>query len=390
MGHVAPGEDVVDLALPLRKEARIGHTITGLQNNLFSINKLVDADYVPIFLRDSIEIYDATNTTITVSRDAVCRGYFDSRDNLWKLPLHRRNQGKERQTITTQQSPRTILFNSAAPPTEHIYNAYELRAQPALIRYYHAAAGFPTKLTWLKAIEAGHFSSWTGLTAAAVRRNFPESRETWKGHGRKVKMNLRSTKTLVEKEAADTNEFVGEVAEWDECHHAVYNLQDDLEQKMYTDQTGRFPATSYRGMQYIMVLYEPSKSNAILVEPMRNRTSGEMLAAYLKLTGRLAAAGIKPKMHVLDNECSAEFKKAIFKNGMKYQLVPPNDHRRNVAEKEIQAFKDHFIAMLCGTAVAFPMRLWCRLLRQAEDQLSMLRTSRVDSTKSAFETMHGA
>ena len=50
-------------------------------------------------------------------------------------------------------------------------------------------------------------------------------------------MNLRSTKTLVEKEAADTNEFVGRVAEWDECHHAVYNLQDDLEQKMCTDQT---------------------------------------------------------------------------------------------------------------------------------------------------------
>ena len=104
---------------------------------------------------------------------------------------------------------------------------------------------------------------------------------------------------------------------------------------------------------------------------------GEMLAAYLKLTGRLAAAGIEPKMHVLDYECSAEFKKAIIKNGMKYQLVPPNDHRRNVAEKAIQVFKDHYISVLCGTDVSFPTRLWCRLLRQAEDQLSMLRTSRV-------------
>ena len=78
------------------------------------------------------------------------------------------------------------------------------------------------------------------------------------------------------------------------------------------------------------------------------------------------------------------------KNGMKFQLVPPNDHRRNVTEKAIQVFKDHFISVLCGTDISFPMRLWCRLLRQAEDQLNMLRTSRVDGTKSAFEILHGA
>ena len=55
---------------------------------------------------------------------------------------------------------------------------------------------------------------------------------------------------------------------------------------MYTDQTGRFPTQSYRGMQYIMVLYEIS-SNAILVKPLRNRTSGEMVAAYTNLVDRL-------------------------------------------------------------------------------------------------------
>lgn len=44
-------------------------------------------------------------------------------------------------------------------------------------------------------------------------------------------------------------------------HHAVYYLHNEMERKMYTDQTGRFPTTSYRGMQYIMVLYEPTESN---------------------------------------------------------------------------------------------------------------------------------
>ena len=35
------------------------------------------------------------------------------------------------------------------------------------------------------------------------------------------------------------------------------------------------------------------------------------------------------------------------------------------------------------------MRLWCRLLPQAEHQLNLLRKSRVDPTKSAFEVLRG-
>ena len=162
-----------------------------------------------------------------------------------------------------------------------------------------------------------------------------------------------------------------------------------MEQKMCTDQTGRFPTTSYRGMQYVMVLYEPTESNAIVVVPMRNRTSGEMLATYLTLVNRLKKAGIEPKLYILNNECSNEFKEAIRKNVGNFQLVPPHDHRRNVAEKAIQVFKDYFISVLCGTDTSFTVRLWCRLLRQSEHQLNMLRTSRVDNSTSTFEIMGG-
>ena len=149
------------------------------------------------------------------------------------------------------------------------------------------------------------------------------------------------------------------------CYHVVYNLGEEMHQKLYSDQTGRFPVTSYRGMQYIMVMYDLD-SNAVLVEPLRNKTSGEMVAAYQLLVDRLTSAGFEPKMHILDNEISAGYKEAIRKNKMKYQLVPPNDHRRNAAEKAIQVFKDHFIAVLCGTDIEFPLRLRSRLLPQAE------------------------
>ena len=74
---------------------------------------------------------------------------------------------------------------------------------------------------------------------------------------------------------------------------------------------------------------------------------------------------------------------------MKYQLVPPNDHCRNAAEKAIHVFKDYFVAVLCGTDERFPMQLWCAILPHAETQLNMLQKSAGKSTISAFEYLHG-
>jgi hypothetical protein len=94
---------------------------------------------------------------------------------------------------------------------------------------------------------------------------------------------------------------------------------------MYTDQTKKFPKKSSKGNHYIMVIIEID-SNAILVEAMKNRSAGEMIRAYLILVNCLYNAGVTPKMHILDNECSKEFKAQICKNNMTFQLVPSHDH----------------------------------------------------------------
>ena len=127
---------------------------------------------------------------------------------------------------------------------------------------------------------------------------------------------------------------------------------------MYKDQTGHFPVQVYMGMQYVRVLYEIS-SSAILVKPLRNKTSGEMVAAYQKLVDRLKEGRIEPNLHILDNKISAEYKDAISENQMKFQLVSPHNHRCNISKKDIQVFKDHFISVLCGIDITFPMCLWC-------------------------------
>ncbi len=165
-------------------------------------------------------------------------------------------------------------------------------------------------------------------------------------------------------------------------------MKDEATQKIWTDQPGRFPKKSSKGSQYIMVLTE-SESNTILVEAMKNRTSGEMIRAYQVLVDRLCSVVIAPKQHILDNECSNNFKEAIKTNNMTYQLVPPHDHQWNKAEKAIQTFKDHFVAILCGADTLFLLYLWDLLLHQAKHTLNMLQPSRMTPTASAYAYLWG-
>ena len=48
-------------------------------------------------------------------------------------------------------------------------------------------------------------------------------------------------------------------------------------------------------------------------------------------------------VQILDNEVSTYFKRTIVEDWFAtYQLVPPNVHRRNIAERYIRTFKAHF------------------------------------------------
>jgi hypothetical protein len=126
-----------------------------------------------------------------------------------------------------------------------------------------------------------------------------------------------------------------------------------------------------------------------MVEPMMNRTAGEMVRVYQRLIDRLNSRGIYPKLQLLDNEVSAEYENVITSNKITFQLVPPHNHRRNLAERAIQTFKAHFIAILCGCDESFPIHLWCQLLPQVEMTLNMLRSSNTTPNVSSYAHLYG-
>jgi hypothetical protein len=227
---------------------------------------------------------------------------------------------------------------------------YNIPSTKESIRYLHAAAGFPVKESWKDAIKAGNYTTWPGLNVKVVNRYFPESDETQKGHMRKQRQNVRSTKVkeTLNQEEDDTPQSPKKK------EHDVNIRVFNAEETMHTDQTGRFPANSSSGNKYIMVLVEID-GNYIDGEPMKDRTEGSLIKAYLILWERITASkAVRPKTHVLDNEASEAFKKEIRKN-CRIQLVPPDNHRQNLAERAIQTFKNHFKLVIAGVDESFPM-----------------------------------
>jgi hypothetical protein len=127
----------------------------------------------------------------------------------------------------------------------------------------------------------------------------------------------------------------------------VYAATIDAGQ-IYTDQTGIFPVVSSKGNKYIMILYDYD-SNAILAQPIKDRTAPELLKAFQVMEQELVARGLTPKLMKLDNEASKLLKMYLHQHNITFQLVPPYSHRRNSAERAIRLSKDYLIASLCST-----------------------------------------
>ena len=59
-------------------------------------------------------------------------------------------------------------------PTKYINNVYELSSIGRAIRYIHAYVGFPTRVTWIKAICKGNYILCPLINVNNVNKYFPE------------------------------------------------------------------------------------------------------------------------------------------------------------------------------------------------------------------------
>jgi hypothetical protein len=263
-------------------------------NSLLSTGKMADANYVTVFTQDEVKVFDAETAPFQMEGCMVMQGWRCPKTKLWRVPLKPdwTNENTETTLLSKEATQIVLSKREKFDPMEFTNSVYELPNQEQVIAWYHAAAGYPTKATWLKAIEAGFFATWPLLTAKAVKKHYPETEETPKGHMKRVKSGVRSTKAQLE-EPLEIQTAEAVLKELRKKHRDVFVQIKDVTEMVYSNQTGRFPVISSQGHKYIMVLIEVD-GNYISVEPMKSREASEMIRAYNAIMDRLKNRGIKP------------------------------------------------------------------------------------------------
>jgi hypothetical protein len=287
-----------------------------------------------------------------------------------------------------REATHSMAMAAHASSTPYNPQTPDLPSIGALVSFYHACLGFPVKQMWFDAIKAGNCNTFDGLTYSNVARYFPNTNKTFLGHFAQQRQNVRSTKpkhpTPLSPMTLPTTAPSPEGVPSNEVFIKVYPIS-----RLYTDDTGRFPIRACSGNQYIMIAFH-ADGNLILQQAFKSKSDRHRIAAYNDIITRLAARGLSVDRQILNNKASAEYKEAItFKWNAKFQLVPPDMHHQNWAERAIGSFKDHFLAILASVDSAFSPYLWDPLLPQAELTLNHLHQATLNPRISAWEIFQG-
>ena len=357
-----------NLTIPgLNTQATECHKINGIHTPLLSIGQLCDDNCIAIFNHNEVLIAKSNTVSIKINGKPLLKG-LRATNKLWYVP------------IPTQPLPQ---------PTHSANSAYHQPNAKKLAVFLHAAAGYPPVSTFCKAIDNGFLTTWPGLTSKLVRKHIEQSIPSIMGRMKRTRQGLRSTtRTPPQFNDTDTLEAPRDLRNRQHQVGACAFNFEALQGLICTDLPGRLPCTSSRGNNYIFILYDYD-SNAILAEPIRSRSSNNLIAGYDACYNRLKEAGIHPILHRLDNETSRDLRANIKAKGLDYQLVDTYAHRRNLAERAIGTFKSHFISILNGCSNTFPAHLWCRLIPQAVLTLNLLRRSRMNPKLSAYNQIFG-
>ena len=335
-----------------------------------------------------IAVLDKKAINVYKDKKKVLTGHRNLSDGLWDVPLT--NSPSHPPSSSTSHPPVLSSHKKSVNVFDQKVNAVIRRdkTRSQLGTYLHATCGSPPPSTFFRAIKKGNLLSWPGITNIKPI-DVPYTIETAKGHLDAERKNLRTTNTMSPspspvRPATAVQEDETPQPKTLECFAVI----QPFTQRAYSDLTGRYPHTSSRGHKYILVVYDHD-SNAILVTPLKNRQAAEITKGWTEIHDRLARHDNAPKLFILDNEVSFEFKKALDKKNIAFQLVPPHTHRRNAAERAIRTFKNHFLSVLATADPEFPVSEWDRLLPQAELTLNLLRNSRVNPRLSSYAYLFG-
>ena len=131
--------------------------------------------------------------------------------------------------------------------------------------------GIRSRIHGLKAIKAGNYNSWPGLTPQNTTRYCPVPVATLKGHMVQTRQNVCFIKPKPHTSSPTQADSApaAPVSSDEKPSHELHIIVEPLS-KLYTDGTRKFPVRARSGNQYIMIVYH-CDSNAILAEPFKTQ-----------------------------------------------------------------------------------------------------------------------
>eukprot|EP00804_Cyclotella_cryptica_P011139 CCRYP_020834-RA/>CCRYP_020834-RA protein AED:0.37 eAED:0.22 QI:0/0/0/0.66/1/1/3/0/880 len=294
-------------------------------------------------------IFDVDGCRILYKGILVLSGTRDPSPGLWRVPIN---------PASTVSIRNHLDLSRDTPHRQYAANLYTLPFKQQQLKYMHQSFFSPPTNTLIKAINNGQLEGVPFMKSDLVRKYLAPSPATSK-----------------EADSA-CNVF---------CYAALAEKHSGT---MYTDATGTLPAVSLEGNQYYFIAYAYNP-NYIFAIPIPNLRDETIIKAFDKVFQDLKSKGFKPMFNVTDNQAATPIKNCLRNENTTWQFVEPNNHRVNAAERAIQTYKNHFICGLCTTDSDWPLQLWDSLTEQALITLNLLRTSRIDPSKSAFQQIYG-
>lgn len=211
--------------------------------SLISVGKLCDDGCDVTFRKHDVQAIKNNNV--------ILKGYRNWKDGLWDIPL---------------QADKTLKVNSnyADLSTAHKINVIVPKdtAIKDLVNFMKACCFSLPKSTLLQAVKNGNFVTWPGITPDSINKFYEPTIATSKGHMNQERKYLQSTKyvitpTLSPNEMQIMNEDFFPTQELKKSSNLLCALIPfEARFTGYMDLTGRFPFTSSRGNQYILVMYD--------------------------------------------------------------------------------------------------------------------------------------
>ena len=369
-GRIVMSTHMCDIKINGLPTVLTGHIIPDLSiASLFGIRVLTEAGCTVTF--------DKNNCIVRYSGDIILRGEKDPATDLWTLPLGSIPSTSSHHIVDMIPSAAPVFADARANGvTKLACFTHTVRTKANSIRFAHQSFCSPKISTLLKALRRGYLKGCPNLTAHGVTKYLNPSPATAKGHMKRLRQGIRSTRNPTGSHPRGRHEpprqplppFDPRPAVIDDIHmlpqpplvlfalppnviedDAMTNITlnanlycfaafaDKHTGKIYNDLTGTFPFMSLQGNVCFLVVYH-YESNAILALPIAGFSDDVIFRAYKEIYEMIESKGFVIRFNVMDNQASKVIKKFLTPRQCELMLVEPNNHRVNAAERAIQTF----------------------------------------------------